>query len=278
MKTDFRQTFLTEGVVHLPGALSQLTLDEAFKCWEWSIGHSGPTAARLFADGGAQPVDSLDTARSLNSDGPGFFYQDAQNPAAKEIYQSLVCRPDIQDAVELLFGAGQSAWYLGEQALLKDAGTPATLWHQDITDFRIAANTSNLVSLWIPFDPVSADTSLYVVRRSHKGPIYSSVFGQYRAGDMPRVEERPDEFDVVSYACEPGDVVAFHLAAVHGGAPTNPHQMRRTQTLRFFGEDAIYHSRLNPDHPKNGQPFRMPTTRQILPRDQSRGPETGCAA
>ena len=43
---------------------------------------------------------------------------------------------------------------------------------------------------------------------------------------------------MVSFATEPGDVIAFHTSVLHGGGGTNTTTPeRRTLTVRFFGED-----------------------------------------
>jgi ectoine hydroxylase-related dioxygenase (phytanoyl-CoA dioxygenase family) len=83
---------------------------------------------------------------------------------------------------------------------------------------------------------------------------------------LPDIEADRASFDIVSWAVEPGDVLVFHPATLHGGAPTHPGSRRQTLSLRFFGRDAVYverpgkgvapmveglHERLRP-----GQPFR----------------------
>ena len=35
-------------------------------------------------------------------------------------------------------------------------------------------------------------------------------------------------------------MVVFHANALHGGAPTRPGLRRRTVSLRYFGDDAVY--------------------------------------
>jgi hypothetical protein len=53
---------------------------------------------------------------------------------------------------------------------------------------------------------------------------------------------------------EPGDVVLFHMATLHGGAPTRAGQRRRTISLRCFGEHAFCAERPGHDHADGGQP------------------------
>jgi ectoine hydroxylase-related dioxygenase (phytanoyl-CoA dioxygenase family) len=60
---------------------------------------------------------------------------------------------------------------------------------------------------------------------------------------LPDIEASRDDFDLVSWAVEPGDVVVFHANVLHGGAPTRPGRRRRTVSLRYFGADATYSPR-----------------------------------
>ena len=55
---------------------------------------------------------------------------------------------------------------------------------------------------------------------------------------LPDIEAHRDDYEIVSFAVEPGDVVAFHPAMLHGGAATRPGKQRHTLSLRYFGEDA----------------------------------------
>ena len=113
------------------------------------------------------------------------------------------------------------------------------------------------------------------MRGSHRGTLYNtSAFDPddetipiYEGlPTLPDIEGDRDAFDIVSWDVAPGDVLVFHPAMLHGGAPTHPGGRRRTLTLRFFGRDAVYverpgngvapmveglHDRLRP-----GQPFR----------------------
>ena len=70
------------------------------------------------------------------------------------------------------------------------------------------------------------------------------------------MDQAPEDFDVVTFPCEPGDIVAFHLGCLHGGAPTRADQTRRTLALRFIGADCHFDSRTRHDDPRNGQPYQ----------------------
>lgn len=247
-----REQFLEDGFVHVPGALDADTLRIASACWNWSLEHPGPASARLFQDALVLTED-LDAARKVSGSESGFFYQDIGNRHSLSAYQSLLNSDDLRSLLSLLLEQDR-AWFLGEQIFLKEPNTPATGWHQDLSD--VSASGDDLVVLWIPFDAVDAETSLALVRGSHRGPIYSSIYGRYEAGDIPRVDQAPEQFDIVAFPCEPGDVVAFHLGCLHGGAPTRADQTRRTLALRFIGTDCSFDSRTQRDDPRNGAPYQ----------------------
>jgi ectoine hydroxylase-related dioxygenase (phytanoyl-CoA dioxygenase family) len=104
--------------------------------------------------------------------------------------------------------------------------------------------------LWISFDPVAADQALEFVRGSHRGPVYDGsrfdpdddtlpLYGEGSLSRLPDIEATRDQWPIVSWPTEPGDVLVFHPATLHGGAATTASRSRRTLSLRFFGSDAV---------------------------------------
>ena len=247
-----RDAFLNSGIVHVRNALDTQTVDAALACWTWSTENPGPGSTRLFRDSMVH-VDDLAAARLLPSHEDGFFYQDISSPDSYPVYEPLINSPAIVNLLTGLLDC-ERAWFLGEQVFLKEGNTPATGWHQDISDIPACGN--DLIALWIALDAVDEETSLAMVRGSHKGPVYSSIYGRFEAAPIPNVDDCPDLFEVVSYACDPGDVVVFHLGCLHGGGRTRPGQSRRALALRFIGEQCFFESRTNPGDPRNGEPFR----------------------
>ena len=260
--SSLRDAFLADGFAHVPNALDQRTLEVALACWTWSTGHPGPGATRLYRDAMASVVD-LDAARRLPSDESGFFYQDIGSRDSRQVYEPLVRSAAVTSLLRRVLD-GERAWFLGEQVFLKEGDTPATGWHQDISD--ITARGDDMIVLWITFDPVDEETALGLVTGSHRGPVYSSIYGRYRADPIPNVDARPDEFEVAAYPCEPGDVVIFHMGCLHGRGATKPRQRRRTLALRFIGENCLFDSRTNPSDPRNGDPYRRDHLLQVLPQ------------
>ncbi|MCC6706625.1 MAG: phytanoyl-CoA dioxygenase family protein [Gammaproteobacteria bacterium] len=224
-----RTRFQEDGVVFLPGVLDARALQLASACYEWTLNNPGP---------GAGPV-LLGT--------PGTFYQDQANPDSYAAYRQFLRETPLADVAGEIFGCG-NVWLMYEQIWLKDgADTRRTPWHQDLP--YLPASGDHLMVMWANLDPVEKEYSLEFIRGSHRGPLYNpsafnpddeaaNLFNPAEWPPIPAIEQARDEFPILSWAVQPGDVVAFHPAVLHGGAPTRAGVRRRTLSLRFFGDDA----------------------------------------
>jgi ectoine hydroxylase-related dioxygenase (phytanoyl-CoA dioxygenase family) len=270
-------TFREDGVVRVKGALCAETLALALGAFEWSLAHPGPGAARL------------------PSKGTGTFYQDLANPLAFAAYHTLLFDTEIGDLIAALWGKPE-VWFMYEQVFEKSGGdTRRTPWHQDSPYLPVRGD--DLAVVWISFDAVGAAHALEFVRGSHRGTLYDGsrfdpeddtapLYGNGALPRLPDIEADRARFPIVSWPTEPGDVVIFHPAILHGGAATTASAVRRTLSLRFFGEDAVVAvrpgrvrienepARVDPSvHPltrlrgrADGAPFRDPAFPKIRPR------------
>ena len=224
-----RSQFHEDGVVFIAGALDGRTLELAETCFYWTLEHPGPGAGAVLPGT------------------PGTFYQDQANPDAFPAYRELLCNTGIPDIASSLFGC-DDVWLMYEQIWLKDgADTRRTPWYQDLP--YLPAAGEHLAVMWTNLDPVAKDDSLEFVRGSHRGPLYNpsafnpddvsaNLFDPREWPQLPDIEAKREEFPIVSWAMRPGDVIVFHPAMLHGGAPTRAGVRRRALSLRFFGDDA----------------------------------------
>jgi ectoine hydroxylase-related dioxygenase (phytanoyl-CoA dioxygenase family) len=261
-----RREFERDGVTRLAGALDARWLARCEEAYDWSLEHPGPLAARLH--------------RSL----PGEFHQDLCNPQCLSVYDPLLRDSPVADIASALWD-DPHVWFMYEQVFLKQGGdTRRTPWHQDAP--YLSVDGPHSIVLWITFEVVPQEESLEFVRGSHRGPLYDgSRFDPaddtapiYGTGELPRlpdIEADRSRWDIVSWPVEPGDVIAFHLATLHGGAPTREGHRRRTLSLRFFGSDAVYAARPRPAGPavaglhdalSPGDPFRHAAFPKWRPR------------
>ncbi|MDC0214159.1 phytanoyl-CoA dioxygenase family protein [Gammaproteobacteria bacterium] len=255
-----RELYNKNGVVHMPQALSKQSLELAYAAYEWSLAHPGP---------GGGNIPSKTT---------GTFYQDLANPDAFVNYDALIHHYDIRAILESLF-IGEHAWFMYEQVFKKEGGeTRRTPWHQDTPYLPVRG--TDLAVLWISFGSLDLAGTLEFVERSHRDTLYDGsafdldddTLGLYNDPAYPRlpdIEANRDDFNIVAFPVEPGDVVIFHPSVLHGGGPTREHDVRQTLSLRFFGDDAVVVARPGADIPNksthplsqvgrrsDGSPFR----------------------
>lgn len=257
---EMRRAFREDGVVLLPGVLA-------------------PTWMELVADGITRNLRNPGVHRQDHYAGtPRAFIDDYCNYWAVPEYRMLVERSPIAEIVADVLQT-ERLWLYYEQIFVKDAPTSMarrTPWHQDTTYWITGG--SQLAGFWITLDPTPARESLELVRGSHRGPVYAGTAFDpddettpYSAPEegrprIPDIEADRDAFDIVSFATEPGDVVLFHPAMLHGGGASADGSPRRTLSIRFFGDDVVY------DPPRRPAP-RYPGTEALLERgDPLRGP------
>lgn len=252
--TAIRKAYAEDGVAFVPRALDADALAQAQAAYDWSLANPGPAASRF-----QQHSDAT-------------FYQDLYNPGCAQAYRQMLEASPLPGLIADIWGT-PDVWFMYEQVFLKEGGeSRRTPWHQDSSYLAVAG--SDLAVAWITFDAVSRADSLEFVRGSHQGPLYNG--SRFELDDdtaplhpdssmprLPDIEKERVRFDIVSFAVAPGDLVLFHPATLHGGAPTHPGMRRRTLTLRFFGRNCIYDERPGRAGPrrsgsamKQGDPFR----------------------
>ena len=239
--------FQNDGVVVLRDVLDKSWLDRLVSSIDANMQSPGPHGKNHADTGGAYFGDYVNWQRF-----PDFLNVAKQGPLGELAAQ--------------LMGASKARLF-HEHVLVKEAGnTSSTPWHQDMPYYCV--DCPKTVSLWVPLDPVGKDESLNFMRGSHRGkktytprrfktlePLNGDV-SDY--APFPEIDPLSD--DVVSFAVEPGDVLAFDFHTLHD-APANPtNTRRRAVSFRFFGEGAHYVARphdVSPPFPEMGLKLEM---------------------
>ncbi len=165
--------------------------------------------------------------------------------------------------------------FFGDQIFVKEPGTrERTAFHQDATYFEIDGDQCCV--LWIPVDPVTVETgAMQYLRGSQRdGKLYQpNVFVAQTAlpgaqGELlPDIEGHMEEYDIVHFDTEPGDVIVHHYRTVHGaGGNQSRYQVRRAASLRFCGDDIRY--KVRPWAPR-----QLHHTHQLQDGDPLSGPD-----
>jgi ectoine hydroxylase-related dioxygenase (phytanoyl-CoA dioxygenase family) len=187
-------------------------------------------------------------------DDPGLFVEDFCNWQTNDAYRRVIVESALATAAARLMRSDTVRLH-HDHMLTKEPGTrQRTPWHQDQPYYNIDGMQN--VSMWIPVDPVRRHSTLEFVAGSHRGPwLMPRTFMDHQAKWFPEgsLEELPDiegtrdqrrldtspaaDGDIVGWAVEPGDVVCFHMLALHAAGPVDADRRRRVFSVRFIGDD-----------------------------------------
>jgi ectoine hydroxylase-related dioxygenase (phytanoyl-CoA dioxygenase family) len=158
--------------------------------------------------------------------------------------------PAANIAARALAGLGaRTTTFFYDQTFVKEPGTQVpTPWHHDLTFWPVEG--SQVCSIWMPLDPVTTETSgLEYVLGSHRWtqrfkaitPDYSEYMINPELDDVPDIDAHRDEYRVMAWDMDPGDVLVFHPLVVHGSAGNSSTTTRRRAiATRWFGDDVVY--------------------------------------
>ena len=141
-----------------------------------------------------------------------------------------------------------------------------TPFHQDEPYWSVSG--FDTCSVWMPLVPVEARSALEFVRGSHR---WQNRFRQTNFGALtgderdqvhfdetlepfPDIEGEREQFDLVSWDMEPGDVAIFNARIIHGGSGRlAPNRDLKVFNTQWLGDDVRVEFRpegMDPDHSK----------------------------
>jgi len=192
-------------------------------------------------------------------DDPGRFIEDFCNWQHNPDYRALAIDSPLPEAAALLMQSRSVRLY-HDHMLTKEPGTrQKTPWHQDQPYYNVDGFQN--ISFWIPVDPVRRHSTLEFVAGSHRGPwLMPRTFMDQQAkwfpegslADLPDIEATRDQQPILGWALAPGDVVAFHMLALHAAGGVDGDRHRRVFSMRYLGDDARHAPRrwkTSPDFP-----------------------------
>lgn len=165
--------------------------------------------------------------------------------------------------------------FFGDQIFVKEPGTrERTAFHQDATYFEIEGEQCCV--LWVPVDPVTLESgTILYVRGSHRsGKLYQpNVFIAQtplpgaEGEPLPDIEGHMEDYDIVHFDVEPGDVIVHHYRTIHGaGGNHSRYQVRRAASLRYCGDDIRFRTRA-------WAPRQLHHTQRLKDGDRLSGPD-----
>lgn len=181
------------------------------------------------------------------SDEGGRFLTDYCNWQRIDAYRDFIFSSGIAVAAQELMQS-QTVQLFHEHVLVKEAQTGiATPWHQDLPYYCV--DCPQTVSFWLPLDTIPRDRTLEFVRGSHQwGKLFrpqrfnGQALNENDGMDpIPNIDRESGDYDIIGWALEPGDAVAFDYRIIHGAPPNNSASaMRRAFSLRLLGDEARF--------------------------------------
>ncbi|MAG04764.1 MAG: phytanoyl-CoA dioxygenase [Acidimicrobiaceae bacterium] len=182
---------------------------------------------------------------------PGRFWDDYCNWNRIPEFEQFAFESDVGMVAAELMGS-ETVQLFHDHVLVKEPGARLhTPWHADGPYYFVEGRQT--VSLWLPLDPVPVESTLRFIRGSHLWdtavmPVnWTTGYGFYGGSDtgqdegfqpLPDPDAEPDRYEVLEWAMQPGDAVAFHYDTVHGARGSS--DLRRAFSLRVVGDDARY--------------------------------------
>lgn len=181
----------------------------------------------------------------------GAYFIDTGVAARLNSYRQLCVAGALPEIAGQLLQSG-TVRFFGDQVFVKEPNTPGkTAFHQDATYFEIEGDQCCV--MWVPADPVTLENgAMMYIRRSHAdGTLYKpNVFISQaplpgsEGADLPDIENNLDDYDVVHFDVEPGDVIVHHYRTIHGtGGNQSRYQVRRAASIRYCGDDIRFKER-----------------------------------
>lgn len=227
-----RSSYRSDGVVLVKGALAAQDMRHLHDAYEASIANPGRKSVRLYPEDGTT------------------FFTDSSNTAVWDDYGPLLTETPVCDFVSAAWDRPE-VWFFYEQVFLKEGGSSRrTPWHQDAS--YLPMRGENTCVVWMSLDPVVAEDALEFIPGSHRGPLFNaaafsstddtkSLFDEDEGMPrLPDIQSARDEWRIVSWETEPGDMLIFDMRTLHGGAATRQGNRRRTVSMRLFGSDTVY--------------------------------------
>lgn len=186
---------------------------------------------------------------------PGRYYVDFfiwhRHPDFRDFMKDS---PMPELAAQIMQSEEVSLFY--DQLFVKEAITEEmTPWHQDLSYWPLRGD--DILSIWIPFDEVTRETGGVVyIKGSHlwgkmyrpvgfsPGTEFDQMYKKVDLEELPDINSRAHEYQMLHWDVNPGDVVVHHPLAIHcAGGNRSSTARRRALALRYVGKDARYDGR-----------------------------------
>ncbi len=205
----------------------------------------------------AEPGPMLKVASK--PDDPGKFVEDFCNWQRIPEFREIAFESRAADVAAALMDSREVRLF-HDHMLVKEPGTKQhTPWHQDQPYYNV--DGAQNASMWMPVDPVAAESTLEFLAGSHRGGwLMPRTFMENEAkwfpegslAELPDIESHREDHDIRGWAMQPGDAVFFHMLTLHHAYGVPGKNRRRAFSLRFLGDDITHAPRTWTTSPEFG--------------------------
>ncbi len=241
------ETFATDGVVCLRGVIGLDWIERLLEGVDHTLANPSPRG------------------RLWNRDEQGRESRyDSQVWRTRPEYADFVHESPLGEIAGRLMRATRSNFFF-DAMFVRGPGTQfRTPFHQDEPVWSVEGFQT--VSSWMPLVPVAKESALEVVRGSHlweqdfRQPNFGAMTGDSRDDvvfgeetvPIPDIENNRDQYDILSWDMEPGDVMCFNGRTIHGGSGNlaDDRELKVFNT-KWLGDDVRVVFRecgMDPDH------------------------------
>jgi ectoine hydroxylase-related dioxygenase (phytanoyl-CoA dioxygenase family) len=180
-------------------------------------------------------------------DDPGRFFEDFCNWQDIPQFKRFIFDTPLAALAQRLMQSTTVRLY-HDHLLVKEPGTrQRTPWHQDQPYYNVDGLQN--ISFWIPVDPVPRASTLEFIAGSHRGPWLmprtfmtnqAKWFPEGTLAELPDIENHREDFPILGWDLQPGDLVCFHMLSLHASAGVDGTNRRRVYSVRFLGDDMTH--------------------------------------
>lgn len=216
-------------------------------------------------------------AENLKPGEGGRFFDDYCNWDRIPEFARVIRESPVAETAAALMGS-RTVQMFHDHVLVKEPGTAKpTPWHQDGPYYFVEGRQT--VSFWSPMEPVR-EATLRCVAGSHRWDkpvlptrwLAETAFYPDPEAYRPVPDPDAEGMQVLEWALEPGDAVAFDFLTLHGARGNTTDRRRRAFSLRLLGDDARYverPGRTSPPYPGHdmqpGQRLRQDWFPMLIP-------------
>ncbi len=159
------------------------------------------------------------------------------------------CLKSSAPAIASRFMESSKVNLLYDQVFAKTAGDPATPWHNDLPYWPV--RNGRAITVWLALDAIRYESGpLEFIAGSHLWDKWFQPFTVkkdgsqadfYRGSDksfdpLPDFEAERDNYEILCWEMEPGDVMLFDGMTVHGAKANTSNAVRRGYAVRYTGD------------------------------------------